>query len=152
EGRAGEWSEGRRTGWSRPSSTRRTVSRPRWVWSRSPAARLSRLAERRGVLSRWRHSTGLRVRPLREEDRAAALELCAADPVGNVLAAIQVEQLGRRRLPGAELLGLWRAGGLRALCWSGANLVPVAVDEPELLDAVADHVRGRGRRASSIVG
>src|SRR5699024_3268449 len=58
---------------------------------------------------------------------------------------------GRRRLPGAELLGLWRAGGLRALCWSGANLVPVAVDEPELLDAVADHVRGRGRRASSIV-
>ncbi|WP_413450625.1 GNAT family N-acetyltransferase [Georgenia phoenicis] len=92
------------------------------------------------------------MRPLREEDRAAALELCAADPVGNVLAAVQVEMLGHRRLPGAELLGVWRDGALRALCWSGANLVPVAVDEPELLDAVADHVRNRGRRASSIVG
>src|SRR5690606_28775415 len=78
--------------------------------------------------------------------------LCAADPVGNVLAAVQVEALGRRRLPGAELLGVWCDGELRAMCWSGANLVPVAVDEPELLDAVAEHVRGRGRRASSIVG
>jgi len=89
---------------------------------------------------------------LREEDRDAALELCAVDPVATVLAAVQVEQLGRRRLPGAELFGVWREGRLRALCWSGANLVPVALDEPELVDAVADHVRSRGRRASSIVG
>ncbi len=104
------------------------------------------------MLGRWRFPPGVRVRPLREEDRAAALQLCAADPVATVLAAVQVELLGRRRLPGAEVLGLWRDGELRALCWSGANLVPVAVDEPELLDAVADHVRSRGRRASSIVG
>src|SRR5690606_18275671 len=104
------------------------------------------------VLGRWRHPVGPRVRPLRDEDREAALGLCAADPVGNVLAAVQVEALGRRRLPGAELLGVWCDGELRAMCWSGANLVPVAVDEPELLDAVAEHVRGRGRRASSIVG
>ena len=104
------------------------------------------------MLGRWLHPVGPRVRPLRDEDREAALGLCAADPVGNVLAAVQVEMLGRRRLPGAELLGVWREGELRALCWSGANLVPVAVDEPELLDAVADHVRTRGRRASSIVG
>src|SRR5690606_41733366 len=94
-------------------------------------------------------SAGVRVRSLREEDRAAALELCAVDPVATVLAAVQVEQLGRRRLPGAELLGIWREGELRALCWAGANLVPVALDEPELLDAMADHVRGRGRRAAS---
>ncbi|HLT83444.1 MAG TPA: GNAT family N-acetyltransferase [Phototrophicaceae bacterium] len=92
------------------------------------------------------------MRPLREEDRDAALELCAVDPVATVLAAVQVEQLGRRRLPGAELFGVWREGRLRALCWSGANLVPVALDEPEFVDAVADHVRSRGRRASSIVG
>lgn len=104
------------------------------------------------MLGRWRSSTGVRVRSLREEDRAAALELCAVDPVATVLAAVQVEQLGRRRLPGAELLGIWREGELRALCWAGANLVPVALDEPELLDDMADHVRGRGRRASSIVG
>ncbi len=104
------------------------------------------------VLGRWLLPAGVRVRSLREDDRAAALELCAADPVATVLAAVQVEQLGRRRLPGAEILGIWREGRLRALCWSGANLVPVAVDEPELADAVVDHVRGRGRRASSIVG
>ncbi|WP_324653061.1 GNAT family N-acetyltransferase [Georgenia sp. H159] len=104
------------------------------------------------MLGRWLQPASVRVRPLREEDRSAALELCAVDPVASVLAAVQVEQLGRRRMPGAELLGLWQEGRLRALCWSGANLVPVAVDEPELVDAVAEHVRGRGRRASSIVG
>ncbi|WP_230976555.1 MULTISPECIES: DUF4081 domain-containing GNAT family N-acetyltransferase [Georgenia] len=92
------------------------------------------------------------MRPLREEDREAALELCAVDPVASVLAAVQVEQLGRRRLSGAELFGVWREGRLEALCWSGANLVPVGVEDPELLDTVADHVRSRGRRASSLVG
>ncbi|HLS74590.1 MAG TPA: GNAT family N-acetyltransferase [Actinomycetaceae bacterium] len=92
------------------------------------------------------------MRPLRGEDSEAALELCATDPVANVLAAIQVEQLGRRRMPGAEVLGLFRDGTLRALYWSGANLVPVAVDTPDLLDTVSSDIRSRARRASSIVG
>jgi len=104
------------------------------------------------MLGRWLHPAGARVRPLREEDRDAALELCALDPVASVLAAVQVEQLGRRRLSGAELFGVWREGRLEALCWSGANLVPVGLEDPDLLDTVADHVRSRGRRASSLVG
>jgi len=104
------------------------------------------------VLGRWLHPAADRVRPLRGEDSEAALELCATDPVANVLAAIQVEQLGRRRMPGAEVLGLFRDGTLRALYWSGANLVPVAVDTPDLLDTVSSDIRSRARRASSIVG
>ena len=103
------------------------------------------------MIGRWRHH-GTRVRVLRGEDRAAALALCAVDPVASVLAAVQVEQLGRRRFPGMDVLGLWQEGELRALCWAGANLVPVAVDTPELLDALAGYVADRGRRASSIVG
>ena len=81
-----------------------------------------------------------------------ALELCAADPVANILATVQVELIGRRRPPGAEVLGVWREGRLDALCWAGANLVPVGLTDPELLDVVADYVRTRGRRASSVVG
>ena len=92
------------------------------------------------MLGRWLHPAGARVRPLREEDRDAALELCALDPVASVLAAVQVEQLGRRRLSGAELFGVWREGRLEALCWSGANLVPVGLEDPDLIDTVADHV------------
>lgn len=104
------------------------------------------------MLGRWRNPAADRVRPLRGEDREAALELCATDPVGNVLAAVQIEQLGRRRMPGAEVLGIFRDGTLRALYWSGANLVPVAVDTPDLLDTVSSDIRSRARRASSIVG
>jgi predicted GNAT family acetyltransferase len=94
---------------------------------------------------------GTRVRHLGPEHRADALELCRRDPVASVLAAVQVERLGRSHLPGTELLGLWRGEELRAVAWSGANLVPVGLGEAEL-DALADHVRGRGRRCSSIVG
>ena len=104
------------------------------------------------MLGRWFNPVADRVRPLRGEDSEAALELCATDPVANVLAAIQVEQLGRRRMPGAEVLGLFRDSTLRALYWSGANLVPVAVDTPDLLDTVSSDIRSRARRASSIVG
>lgn len=103
------------------------------------------------MIGRWRQH-GTRVRVLRGEDREAALSLCALDPVASVLAAVQVEQLGRRRLPGMDVLGVLHDGELRALCWAGANLVPVAAGDPEVLDALAGHVMARGRRASSIVG
>ncbi|MEE6280310.1 GNAT family N-acetyltransferase [Georgenia sunbinii] len=103
------------------------------------------------MIGRWRQH-GTRVRALRGEDKDAALALCALDPVGSVLAAVQAEQLGKRRLPGMEVLGLWEDSELRALCWAGANLVPVGVTTPGLLDLLAEHVAERGRRASSIVG
>ncbi|MFC4556091.1 GNAT family N-acetyltransferase [Georgenia faecalis] len=91
------------------------------------------------------------MRPLSGQDRPAALEVCRRDPVASVLAAVQVERLGEVEIPGAELLGVWDRGRLAALCWAGANLVPVGVG-PDELDDLAHYVRSRGRRCSSIVG
>ena len=92
----------------------------------------------------------LAVRPLEHADRAEALALCGRDPVAAVLAGTFVEALGSapRSVP---LLGVVSGGRLVALCWSGANLVPVAAG-PEAIQAIADAQRRRGRRCSSIVG
>ncbi|WP_205739787.1 DUF4081 domain-containing GNAT family N-acetyltransferase [Georgenia sp. SYP-B2076] len=102
----------------------------------------------------WRRPAPV-VRPLTADDRDAAIELCRRDPVGAVLAGVQVERLGLPRPPGTELLGVVDHDGgssaLRAVCWAGANLVPVQVFG-EVLDDLVEHVRRRGRRCSSIVG
>jgi predicted GNAT family acetyltransferase len=92
----------------------------------------------------------LAVRPLESADRDEALALCRRDPVAAVLAGAFVEALGSapRSVP---LLGVVGGGRLVALCWSGANLVPVAAG-PEAIQAIADAQRRRGRRCSSIVG
>jgi hypothetical protein len=101
---------------------------------------------RRGGVS----EQGLAVRPLEAADRDAALALCLADPVGAVLAGVHVEAIGGggRSVP---MLGVEDAGRLVALCWSGANMVPVA-GAPDAIVAIADAQRRRGRRCSSIVG
>lgn len=98
-------------------------------------------------------------RTLGDHDLRAALEVCAQDPVGSVLAAARLEQ--------AVVVGMRSAGGtlwgyevddeLVALCWAGANLVPVIPsDDPRVvadaLDAFAALARDAGRRCSSIVG
>ncbi|MFH5822501.1 GNAT family N-acetyltransferase [Georgenia sp. AZ-5] len=102
----------------------------------------------------WRRST-LAVRPLVAEDREAALEVCRRDAVGSVLAGVQAERLGSAGPPGAELLGIFDPDDAdarpAALCWAGANLVPVQV-YGTLLDDLVEYVRRRGRRCSSIVG
>ena len=104
-------------------------------------------------------ATGSAVRVLTDADVPAALALCARDPVASILAA--------SRLRPALLGGLAVAGGHgwlypatgepRALCWVGANVVPVLGDlvgaEAEsALDAFGAELRRGGRRASSIVG
>ena len=72
-----------------------------------------------------------------------------------MLAGVQVERLGLPRPPGTELLGVFDhdggSGSLRAVCWAGANLVPVQAFGTALDDLV-EHVRRHGRRCSSIVG
>ncbi|MFC7405275.1 GNAT family N-acetyltransferase [Georgenia alba] len=100
----------------------------------------------------WRRSSAA-VRPLDGRDRDAALAVCALDPVGSVVAAVQAERLGERGAGGTEMLGIYGTDAARpeALCWAGANLVPVQVRERHL-DHLVDHVRKRGRRCSSIVG
>ncbi|PZR55381.1 GNAT family N-acetyltransferase [Xylanimonas oleitrophica] len=99
-------------------------------------------------------------RPLGPADLPAALALCGDDPVGSVLAAARLELAARVGMAasGGQVWGWPAEGPLQALCWAGANLVPVipaALDRAaaaEAIDAFADTARRQGRRASSIVG
>jgi len=96
---------------------------------------------------------------LADADVPAALAVCATDPVGSVLASSRLEQAastGLRRA-GGELWGYSEDGVLLAVCWVGANLVPVvgrldADVTSRALAAFAELGRARGRRCSSIVG
>src|SRR5690606_28438255 len=83
----------------------------------------------------------------------AAEELCRRDLVGSVLAATRLEVLRQdgAAVAGGEVWAYERRGQLVALCWSGSNMVPVG-DDPQALDAFAEHARAQGRRCSSIVG
>jgi uncharacterized protein len=89
---------------------------------------------------------------LDDRDVAAALLVLARDPIANVFVQSRVEAGGLDpwRL-GAEMWGHIVDGELQALCYSGANLVPVGADD-EAVVVFADRARRQGRRCSSIVG
>ena len=92
------------------------------------------------------------VRLLDERDRPAVLEICDRDPVTNVFVGSRVRALGLT--PGKLGAQLWGHGAgtrLDSLCYSGANLVPVA-GTPDALAAFADKALRQGRRCSSLVG
>jgi len=92
------------------------------------------------------------VRILGERDRDAVRALLDADPVGNVFVASRLMAGGLAAGPhGPEVWGHVERGRLTAMCYSGANLVPVNAD-PAAIRSFADHARWRGRRCSSIVG
>jgi predicted GNAT family acetyltransferase len=95
-------------------------------------------------------TTGLRV--LGPRDTAAALALVDRDPVTNAFVGSRLHAVGLDswRL-GAEVWGFVVDGELAALCYSGANLVPVEAG-PEAVEAFAERARSTGRRCSSIVG
>jgi predicted GNAT family acetyltransferase len=97
----------------------------------------------------WR-STSLRL--LTDHDRDEVLALCDRDPVANVFVASRVRAttLDPVRL-GGQLWGYTDGGELTALCYSGANLVPVEAG-PDAIEAFAHRARMQGRRCSSIVG
>src|ERR1700734_2050993 len=92
------------------------------------------------------------VRLLDERDRGAVLAICDRDPVTNVFVASRIRSLGLEpgRL-GAQMWGHTPGGRLESLCYSGANLVPVAAT-PDAVVAFADRALRQGRRCSSIVG
>jgi len=92
------------------------------------------------------------VRVLDDRDVPAALDVLARDPVANVFVQSRVEAGGLDpwRL-GAEMWGHVVEGELQALCYAGANLVPVGADD-EAVAVFADRARRQGRRCSSIVG
>ncbi len=95
---------------------------------------------------------GISVRVLDDRDLAEARELLAGDPVANVFVEARLDAVGLDpwRL-GAEVWGHVLGGRLQALCYAGANLVPVGADA-EACRVFADKGRRQGRRCSSIVG
>jgi predicted GNAT family acetyltransferase len=101
----------------------------------------------------------LRTTPFRvldDKDLPAVRDILARDPVANVFVSSRVDVAGLDpwRL-GGEMWGYVSHGQVEALCYAGANLVPVgtAADVPEeALSVFADRARRQGRRCSSIVG
>jgi predicted GNAT family acetyltransferase len=98
-------------------------------------------------------------RVLGPADLPEALAVCALDPVAAVLASSRLEVAVRAGLGGAggQAWGWPAVGPLRAVCWAGANLVPVVPaglgqDAAEAVEAFVRTARGQGRRSSSIVG
>jgi len=91
-------------------------------------------------------------RLLDDRDRAAALAVCATDPVANVFVASRIRALGLEpgRL-GAQLWGFEQGGQLTSLCYAGANLVPVQATSAAVA-AFAERALRQGRRCSSLVG
>ena len=80
------------------------------------------------------------------------LRVLRREPVNNafVSARVQVAGLDPWRL-GGEMWGWYQNGRLEALCYAGANLVPLCAG-PEAVQAFAERARRQGRRCSSIVG
>ncbi len=97
----------------------------------------------------WKSSS---LRLLDDSDRDEALAICDRDAVTNVFVSARLRAAGidPGRL-GAQLWGYADGGRLTSLCYSGANLVPVAAT-PAAIAAFAGRARLQGRRCSSIVG
>ena len=101
-----------------------------------------------------------RARVLGQEDLAEARALLARDPVTAVLAAARLEVAAAAGFAaaGGQAWGFPASGPLVAVCWSGANLVPVLApdlvgrDADDAIAAFAATARTQGRRSSSIVG
>ncbi len=97
--------------------------------------------------------TATALRTLERHDREAVLELCAQDPVANVMVAERVELVGSEPVRlGGELWGLFEQGRLVSACWSGANLIPIEVHSEAALDAFASRARRSGAPYSSLFG
>ncbi|MCM3887521.1 GNAT family N-acetyltransferase [Frankia sp. R82] len=91
-------------------------------------------------------------RLLDDRDLPAVRELLARNPVADVFVASRIEAAGLDpwRL-GAEMWGHLVDGHLAAVCYSGANLWPVAAG-PVSARLFAERARRQGRRCSSVVG
>lgn len=94
----------------------------------------------------------LPVRVLDDRHRDEVLAILDSDPVGNVFVSSRVHAVGLdpARL-GAQMWGYQRDGRLAALCYSGANLIPISTGS-DAARAFAERARAQGRRCSSIVG
>jgi hypothetical protein len=87
-----------------------------------------------------------------DHDRDEVLAICDRDAVTNVFVSSRIRSAGLdpRRL-GAQVWGYYEGGQLTSLCYSGANLVPIAATSGAIA-VFAERARIMGRRCSSIVG
>jgi predicted GNAT family acetyltransferase len=92
------------------------------------------------------------LRVLRQDDLPEVLALLGRDPLAHVFVESRVRAMGLDpvRLSG-EIWGHVVDGQVRALCHSGANLVPVEAGL-EASRIFADRLRRQGRRCATIVG
>jgi uncharacterized protein len=97
----------------------------------------------------WRSAS---LRLLTDHDRDEVLALCDRDAVTNVFVSSRVRSTGLdpSRL-GGQLWGYSDGGQLTSVCYSGANLVPVAANS-DAIAAFASRAKLQGRRCSSVVG
>lgn len=92
------------------------------------------------------------LRVLDQRDLDAAVRLCEHDVAANLMVAARLYSHGvGKRAGGGELWGYCEGNTLTALCWSGANLIPVEANE-DALELFAARARRNGRQCSSIVG
>jgi hypothetical protein len=92
------------------------------------------------------------VRVLGRADEAEVVALLDRDPVTNVFVSSRLRSTGLEPTrTGGEVWGFHEAGQLVSLCYSGANLVPVAASRAAV-DAFAERALRQGRRCSSLVG
>ncbi|HNQ08282.1 MAG TPA: GNAT family N-acetyltransferase [Tetrasphaera sp.] len=89
-------------------------------------------------------------RLLTSSDRDAVLELCARHPADNVFPAARILE-GALLSASTPVLGYHEDGQLAAVCFAGANVVPVETDSRARL-ALADRVRRWQRRTASLLG
>lgn len=111
------------------------------------------------VFARARHTPPLGARVLARDEWQQALALALRDPVAYILAITHIEQGIARGTTSGEIWGFPNDGNLEAVCWAGANLIPIIPDgdnDRELArDAIAAFAQladRSPRRSSSIVG
>ncbi|HSK54820.1 MAG TPA: GNAT family N-acetyltransferase [Jiangellales bacterium] len=92
------------------------------------------------------------VRVLGPADETEVTALLDRDPVTNVFVASRLRSTGLDPVrTGGEVWGFIEDGRLVSLCYSGANLVPVAASRAAV-DGFAERALRQGRRCSSLVG
>lgn len=92
---------------------------------------------------------GRAVRYVGEADRAAALGVCARDPLANCYVAARIGEVDLDR--SRSLLGHYPNGRLQALCWVTANVIPVECGA-QAAGAFAERLRRAQHQYSSIFG
>lgn len=98
----------------------------------------------------WPVRAPFTLRRLHSVDRAAALEMCRANPVDSVYIQQNLEQ-DKRGYTGAVGLFDNADSAMVALAWESGTIVPLGFDD-DGLDILADTLRGRPYLANSLVG